>query len=536
MDRKYRLISIFKKRKFLLGVSFLILLAAAGVAIAAAVNSGKNAVKIKSPIKAEKDQTTGVLLYTVKRETMDVYIIAKGTIEAVRSIRIKAPGIRKWWQYRLTKLVPAGKIVQQGTVLAEFDTDEIDKYIKDVEEQVDELKKKELTMLEEQKLNLQDYQDRVDQTKRAISDATESNLLKIKELKEQLEDAKFTFNEKKRQQGIALKEIDDQISAAKRAHELKKLSSLNLKYAAEVEKKKMLLQLQESEENIRIVERKKNIALGNHQIELKKYQAGIARAESNLKTHNIFWETRLNDLNKNHKKAIRNLTSRKTFLAAQIKRHRDHIKKKEDAITLFKKHKTQYVIRAPVRGLVLHRTFWHDGGHAPPEVGDTIRRSYNFMELPFLERMKSVVKINEIDIVQLKNRLKVEITLPSYKDLSFKGYIEKIDNVATQQRHETIKTFKIEIFFDKSDVRIQPGMSSINKITIAEYPNVVFVPLSSVYYEDKKKFLFRKRGPKFEQVEITTGANNLDFVIVTQGLNPGDQVAIEKPPANLISQ
>jgi multidrug efflux pump subunit AcrA (membrane-fusion protein) len=478
-----------------------------------------------------KKKFKDIPLHKVERGELEIFITAKGAIEAVKSVRIKAPNIRRFWRYRLTKMATEGKIVDKGTIVAEFDTDEIDKLIKELKLKIEELEDKETEMVEGNKNNLQDYLDRIDKAKREITDAKASNELKVKELKEKITDAKFTYNEKKRQQDIELKQLQDKVVAAQRALKLKELANLNLKYAAEIEKQKMKLQLQEAQENVKKAKQAINIAKSNHAIELKKYRSYIERAKSDLTNHEIYWKSKLDALQKDLKKQKRHYESRKRYLSGKLKRHRNYMKKKKLELASYQKEKSQFVIRAPVRGLVLYRTFWHDGAHAAADVGDTIKRNYYFMSLPFLDKMKSVVRINEIDKIKLKNGLDVKIDLPSYDNLSFKGYIKNIANVANKERDEKVKTFKVEIFFYKSDKRLRPGLTTVNKITIAKYPNVLKVPIAAVFFNKKQKYCYVQKNEKFQRINLVTGPHNMDFIIVKEGLNQGDIVALVRPNA-----
>jgi HlyD family secretion protein len=50
-----------------------------------------------------------------------------------------------------------------------------------------------------------------------------------------------------------------------------------------------------------------------------------------------------------------------------------------------------------------------------------------------------------------------------------------------------------------------------------------------LFREGVSDFVYLKSGNSFKKKEIKTGQQNTDFIIITEGLDEGDQVALTNP-------
>jgi HlyD family secretion protein len=77
--------------------------------------------------------------------------------------------------------------------------------------------------------------------------------------------------------------------------------------------------------------------------------------------------------------------------------------------------------------------------------------------------------------------------------------------------------------------KLLPGMTVSCKIHIQKIANVTFVPLDAVFKEGLQRYVYIKSGGNFIRKDIKPGIENNDFVVVEEGLNPGDYVALLYP-------
>ena len=78
---------------------------------------------------------------------------------------------------------------------------------------------------------------------------------------------------------------------------------------------------------------------------------------------------------------------------------------------------------------------------------------------------------------------------------------------------------------------MKPGMSSTCQIITDRLDTAVFVPIQSVFEEEGKTFVYEGGG--FDKKFIATGQRNADFIVVEEGLEPGQQVALRDPYSQL---
>jgi len=54
-------------------------------------------------------------------------------------------------------------------------------------------------------------------------------------------------------------------------------------------------------------------------------------------------------------------------------------------------------------------------------------------------------------------------------------------------------------------------------------------PLDALRMEGDKNYVYRKSGNSYHKTAIETGISNTDYVVVTDGLREGDEIALTDP-------
>ena len=71
------------------------------------------------------------------RDEFRAVVEASGRLEAAVAYEIGPPSIQDFWEYNLTWMIPEGKRVQQGEVIARFDTTQIDEQLREHQAQLE---------------------------------------------------------------------------------------------------------------------------------------------------------------------------------------------------------------------------------------------------------------------------------------------------------------------------------------------------------------------------------------------------------------
>jgi HlyD family secretion protein len=164
------------------------------------------------------------------------------------------------------------------------------------------------------------------------------------------------------------------------------------------------------------------------------------------------------------------------------------------------------------------------------QTEDQVWRGLPLISLPDLSQMHSKVMINEVDISKMETNQTAQIRMDAYPDTSFKAHVTSIASLArNKSRNSKIKIFDILLLLDEHDRNLMPGMTVSCEILVEKIADTLFIPLEAVFKNEQGPFVFVKKGTGFKAQSITTGPENDDYVIVVDGIQENDQVALVDP-------
>lgn len=167
------------------------------------------------------------------------------------------------------------------------------------------------------------------------------------------------------------------------------------------------------------------------------------------------------------------------------------------------------------------------------QAGDQPYSGTTLIELPDLKEMMAEVKINEVDITKIKPDLKVEIKPDAYSDTIFSGKVIAIANLAQNKDSKSkIKIFPVKILIDNKTISLLPGLTVSCKIKINELKGVLYVPIEAIFKDQGNEFVYIKSTSGFKRKDIKIGSVNTDFVVVKDGLDENEELALTDPYLN----
>ena len=171
------------------------------------------------------------------------------------------------------------------------------------------------------------------------------------------------------------------------------------------------------------------------------------------------------------------------------------------------------------------------------------------------------VKVDETDIVNVKNGQTADITIDALPGKVFKGHVTTVGDqailrstgIATSQSTtgtEEAKDFKVVVTLDNPSSDLRPGLSATAKILTAQKKDVLSIPIQALTMrrpgetveaaKDKKVdvaalskepqvqgvFVLRHEGRKLKAafVPVNTGITGTTDIEVTSGLKAGDEI------------
>jgi HlyD family secretion protein len=183
---------------------------------------------------------------------------------------------------------------------------------------------------------------------------------------------------------------------------------------------------------------------------------------------------------------------------------------------------------SPDKGIIIKEENWNTGQKYA--VGDQPYSGLKIIELPDLSEMRAEVKVNEVDISKVIPGQRVEIRPDAYSDSTYTGKVEAVANLAQNKDNKSkIKIFPVQIRISGQSKTLLPGLTVSCKIIVSELPDVLFIPLESLFREQGMEYVYIKSGSGFKRRDIKTGAINTDFAIVSEGLEENDIIALSDP-------
>jgi HlyD family secretion protein len=119
----------------------------------------------------------------------------------------------------------------------------------------------------------------------------------------------------------------------------------------------------------------------------------------------------------------------------------------------------------------------------------------------------------------------VKIKLDAFPDREFNGTIASVGTIGQQHDQSTTKTFEVIADIDGTDPILKPGMTTSNEVIISSIADTLYLPIEAVFQKDGKMIVYRNSRAQ----EVTLGAKNSNFVVVSGEIKAGDKVALTDP-------
>ncbi len=192
------------------------------------------------------------------------------------------------------------------------------------------------------------------------------------------------------------------------------------------------------------------------------------------------------------------------------------------------------VIRADRDGLVIHPNAaqWET---APIAEGTNVHKDQVLLLMPDLERMRVKLGVHESLVKRVKNGQQAKVIL---SEGVLQGSVSEVASIAKPAGWWTGNQVRYDTYVSlPPEEGLRPGMSAEVEITVAEYENVLLIPVAAVVETESGAFCWVKSPNGAHRTGITLGDSNDVFSIVTDGLSEGDEVllnpaALEQPSAD----
>ncbi|KPK92774.1 hypothetical protein AMJ80_06375 [bacterium SM23_31] len=243
---------------------------------------------------------------------------------------------------------------------------------------------------------------------------------------------------------------------------------------------------------------------------------------------------------------IDEIESKKLENIAKLNTIYDEVRRYEKYVSDYTKRLEETIIYAPVSGMVVYKEarLRTDTGAASTKekirLGVSVYYREPLMELTDLSEMLVETAVNEIEVGKIKRENEVIIKIDKNKKVYY-GTISRIATIAEKvyidptNREKFRNLYTIEILVKNTEEntenngRLKPGMSATCRIITDRVPDAVYVPIQSVFEVENETYVYVKDGETYEKTPVVIGIKNNDYVVVEEGLEPGQLVTFRDP-------
>ena len=188
----------------------------------------------------------------------------------------------------------------------------------------------------------------------------------------------------------------------------------------------------------------------------------------------------------------------------------------------------QSAIHAPLSGIVLLPGQSDSTGIA---AGQSVEKGEVLLKIGDLAQMSAVAKVDELDIVRIRNGQAVSVTGNAFPSLRLEGTVTHVSSQAKAQLQGAPKfdvTVTLDPLVSSQRELLLAGMSSNLTIAVYRNDNALLVPIDAVEQQGRSNHLLvvHPETGEVEVREVEIGNTTLNSVEIVAGLQPGDQIVI----------
>jgi cobalt-zinc-cadmium efflux system membrane fusion protein len=177
----------------------------------------------------------------------------------------------------------------------------------------------------------------------------------------------------------------------------------------------------------------------------------------------------------------------------------------------------RFELKAPFDGVIVEKNV---------SVGQLIDLAESLYTVANTDVLQAVGDIYERDLRMVRVGMPVTVTVDFVPNQRFNGVIRYIGDVVDP----TSRTVKIRCDVTNVNHQLKADMFARISVEIGSHGHVVAVPLKAIIRLAEKSYVFVQHSREvFERREVQLGLTFGDFVEVLEGLENGDQIAVEGP-------
>ncbi len=193
-------------------------------------------------------------------------------------------------------------------------------------------------------------------------------------------------------------------------------------------------------------------------------------------------------------------------------------------VTQHEEQLSYHTIIAPQDGMVIHPKAAAHRDAPDVEEGANVHTNQVLLIMPDLTQMQVKLGIHESMIDRVDEGL---LAIVNVGDVVLEGQVSEVAKVTKPATWYTGNVVKFDTIVSlEASSGLKPGLSAEVEVVIAEYEDVLTIPVAAVVETGEQRHCWVKTpsGPQRRKLEL--GDSNEQFIIVTSGLKEGDEVVL----------
>jgi multidrug resistance efflux pump len=184
---------------------------------------------------------------------------------------------------------------------------------------------------------------------------------------------------------------------------------------------------------------------------------------------------------------------------------------------------------APASGVLLLRRDWRG---KITGVGDTIWPGQPLAEVAADASMEAEVFVLEADGGALTEGQAATVVVESAPGRTFAGKLKRVAKLAKPRDPKVpVQYFAVTISLERTHPEVMKIGNRVRATIVEEASEALAIPRQAVFTRDGVDFVYRATAGGFERAPVTLGPATPGRVVVTEGLDDGDAIALREPDA-----
>ena len=457
-------------------------------------------------VRGEEDPTSSFPTFVAKRGPLTIRVLESGTLSPQEQITLRN---EVEGRASIVSLVPDGSMVKAGDLLVELDASNLKDAIIDQDIQVQRAEASHIGAQES--LAVTENQAKSD------NDVARLTLKFARQDLQQYVD------------GFYPKDVNELTAKIRLAEEdLKRSEDVN-DWSKRLYEEKYLSETEYLADKLAVQRRKLERDVANSDLDLLTnftYHRQIEQLTSDVNQAEMALE-------RTDRKASADVVQAKADLRAkklEFNRQKEKLKKIEDQLS-------KTTIYAPQAGMVVYATSSGGGGRGfdrrePMDIGVEVTERQDLINLPTATLMKAQVDIHETSLEKVRVGLPAVITVEALAGKKFLGRVERIaplPDARSMWANPDLKIYPTNIFLEDSDSSLRTGMSCKAEIIIAQYEDVVYIPVQAVLRVAGQPTVYVVKDGTYTERAVEIGLDDNKMIRIVSGLEEGEVVLMTPP-------